>query len=484
MSQLTVLSEILEWSVTRPPWQRDALRRLVTRGPLRKTDIQELAILCKSSYGLADAPTAVPLEHSHLPQPEEVKKSVSLLSLKHRAGVNALAPSQAVTFGPQLTVVYGANAAGKSGYTRILKWACRARGAEEILGNLVSGSTPTPPSATITTRVDGETHSHLWNDDQRPDPFLSRISVFDHHSASVYIAQRTDVAFRPMGLDLFDQLSDACQAINGTLEGERRTLASSGLDFPEVPRNTEVHRLITNLTSLTDPALVKRLGTVTDRDKIRAQNLRSRLRDLQSRDHDKTGRAIEFRASRARALLSKLEDLHAASSPESIGRLFEIRDRARETRRALHQLRAHAFALQPLTNTGSDTWRRLWDAARQFSVTDAYPGHGFPRTGSDSRCVLCQQDLTDEASLRLRQFGDFLSSDIQGDRDRAATEYNDGGRRLRNRLAIASQAAEMVDELELDQPLLAKEIQAWLENTQARMAAVIDALSKPTLFMN
>ena len=49
--------------------------------------------------------------------------------------MNALARDQTIEFGPSLTIVYGANAAGKSGYARILKRACRARGAEEILGN-------------------------------------------------------------------------------------------------------------------------------------------------------------------------------------------------------------------------------------------------------------------------------------------------------------------------------------------------------------
>jgi len=44
--------------------------------------------------------------------------------LTHRSGVNALANDQTIEFCPSLTVVFGANAAGKSGYTRILKRAC------------------------------------------------------------------------------------------------------------------------------------------------------------------------------------------------------------------------------------------------------------------------------------------------------------------------------------------------------------------------
>ena len=207
MAKINVLNEILKWSLDRPPWQRDALRRLVTKGEIDETDIEQLSNLCKSWYGLGDRKKPVPLNANHLPHPGSRKKSVSLESLTHHAGVNALAQDQTVEFGPRLTVVYGANAAGKSGYTRILKRACRARGAEEILGNVVSGTIPGIPSATIKFTADGESCDHLWDDNQPHNELLSRVSVFDHHCASVYVAQRTDVAFRPMGLDLFDKLS-------------------------------------------------------------------------------------------------------------------------------------------------------------------------------------------------------------------------------------------------------------------------------------
>ena len=60
----------------------------------------------------------------------------------HHKGVNALAEDQTLKFAPGLTIVYGDNGAGKTGYIRILKQACRARGQEEILGNVVSGALP------------------------------------------------------------------------------------------------------------------------------------------------------------------------------------------------------------------------------------------------------------------------------------------------------------------------------------------------------
>ena len=279
----TVLQEILEWSVQRPPWQRDALRRLVIQGSLQEDDIATLAALCKKTYGLTDGPSLIPLQAKHLPKPDDIGQSVSLQSVTHHAGVNALASDQAIEFGQQLTIVYGANAAGKSGYTRILKRACRARGAEDILGNVVSASSLGYPTATIAFDVDGRSYDYRWRDNDQPDPFLSRISVFDHHCASVYVAKKTDVAFRPMGLDLFDKLANACEAVRAILERERRSLTVQRMNMPTVPPDTEVARLIANLTALTNPNEVTALGSLTGDEVAEMESAKARIADLQSR---------------------------------------------------------------------------------------------------------------------------------------------------------------------------------------------------------
>ena len=92
-------------------------------------------------------------------------------------------------------------------------------------------------------------------------------SVFDHHCASVYVAQRTDVAFRPMGLDLFDKLPNGCEAVRNALEKERNALESQKVQFPDVAEGTAVHDLIIHLTSLTDPESVKNLACLTEAEK-------------------------------------------------------------------------------------------------------------------------------------------------------------------------------------------------------------------------
>jgi hypothetical protein len=160
---INVLKEIFEWSKERPEWQRDALRRLIEKGELTETDVRELAQICKSFHGLAEPAAVIALKEIHLPQKSAGSAPVVLHSIFHHRGANALAENQTLHFGPGLTIVYGDNAAGKTGYIRILKSACRARGQEKILGNVVSGTPPPSFSVEIKYKVGNDEELKEWS---------------------------------------------------------------------------------------------------------------------------------------------------------------------------------------------------------------------------------------------------------------------------------------------------------------------------------
>ena len=59
--------------------------------------------------------------------------ALALESLSDVTGVNALASGQTIKFNPGLTIIFGENGSGKTGYTRILKALADVRTVEEIL---------------------------------------------------------------------------------------------------------------------------------------------------------------------------------------------------------------------------------------------------------------------------------------------------------------------------------------------------------------
>lgn len=91
---MDVLQEIHEWSSSRPAWQRDALRRLVTTGALSDSDLEELVTQCKAAHGLAEPVASAPLTDRHIASRGTGTDVVQLAALSHHSGVNALAVDQ------------------------------------------------------------------------------------------------------------------------------------------------------------------------------------------------------------------------------------------------------------------------------------------------------------------------------------------------------------------------------------------------------
>ncbi len=474
---MTVLEEILEWSQGRPPWQRDALRRLVLNGELTEEDIRLLTDICKSAQGLVEPQASVPLGREHVPETAAASASVSLVSIFHHRGVNALAEDQKLNLAPNLTVVYGDNAAGKTGYIRILKSACRARGQEQILGNVVAGTAPPSVAVSIKYRVGTEPEPREWAGGGGDD-FIARVSVFDTQCAAVYLTEKTDVAFRPFGLDLFDKLVQACRAVRARLEGEQRGLAASPLTalLPQFPSGTTVAKLLAGINSLTHPKAVQELAHLSSEDQEKLALLEKSLLDLQANDPEKLMRSLALRAGRVRALARHLTDVESALSAESVTAALAARTEVRRKVEEAGRIRDATFPAAILAGTGSESWKRLWEAARRFSQEQAYPSQTFPVVDSGAHCVLCQQDLQDASAQRLRQFEAFVASTAERELHQATETFEGMRTRLLDVKTTTESIAELLKEIRLENEALADAIIAALAASEKRREAIALAL--------
>lgn len=475
---MTVLQELLEWSQDRPTWQRDALRRLVLHGEISDDDIHALTDICKSAHGLAEHQRIAPLTKDHVPEKKGGSAPVSLVSIFHHRGVNALAEDQTLKFGPNLTVVYGDNAAGKTGYIRILKSACRARGQEQILGNVVSGATPLSPVVSIKYRVGPESEAREWAGSGE-DEFISRVSVFDTQCAAVYLTEKTDVAFRPFGLDLFDKLVRACRAVRAKLENEQRILASSALTpvQTQVPEGTAVAKLLANISSLTKPESVQMLARVSPEEEARLALLEKSLLDLQASDPERLIRQLTLRAGRVRALARHLTGVEGALSVQTVAAVFDARTEVRRKSEEARRLREATFPAGILAGTGSESWTALWETARRFSQEHAYPDQAFPVLEDGALCVLCQQDLDHAAGHRLRQFETFVASTTECELRQVRETFT----RLRKSFTDLKTMTEAIDEtlkeIRIEHEPVADAINAALLTNESRRNAVVLALT-------
>lgn len=186
--------KILAWAAEQTAWLQDALRRLTQSRSLSEADRADIVQMVKAQYGLVDpeaVPKPVPLGPDHLIDTSEHAVKLQLVSLGDVEHANDLATGQILPFCASLTVVYGENASGKSGYVRIMKNAAGARGWERhpVRPNLfkVLGSTNPLPRATLYVNLGDAAVKALEWVDQTILPDLKRVRVFDTRTAAIYV---------------------------------------------------------------------------------------------------------------------------------------------------------------------------------------------------------------------------------------------------------------------------------------------------------
>lgn len=256
---LSALHKVHVWSRQYPDWQRDALRRIVVNGGITKVDLSQLLHLCRSKYIPAgdgeEIPKCEPLSLNHLPPRPGATLSTSIESIGSLQRVNRLPNDETITFGvvPGLTVVYGGNGTGKSGYTRVIKKACRTRGAlPTIFADVFGPPTNDPATAIITFMHAGEKHQVVWTDGSPADIRLSNVFVFDSSTAIHYLEEDGPATFTPWGLDVLPKLSRICDALRVTIQDQIERLkteisVASSAWKPESP--TAVSTLIAGLSA-------------------------------------------------------------------------------------------------------------------------------------------------------------------------------------------------------------------------------------------
>lgn len=478
---MSILNEIQEWSKNLPAWQQDAVARLYSNRNLSAADMEDLYALAKAEADIPDQDGRIAnkLQDAQIAPPAASTRHVQLTGIREVTNVNALANGGRLPITlAGLTVIYGENGAGKSGYSRVFKHACRARDRREpILPDArLDPKATNVAKAVFETVIDGTVTDLPWQYGANPPEPLSDISIFDTHCARAYIDNHGDFAYAPYGLDILEGLVSACTKLKVRATQEKAANFPSDASYTALTKEqTAVAKALLGIPTKTKPLDITALATLSEAEQDRLTLL---VKTLAEADPKQKAQALRQKATRLTGLKDRISGAIGLVSEEKIGQLQTLIGKS-NVAKAAAELAAAEFkqTAGQLVGTGGEEWKALFDAAREFTKT-CYPEHEFPRFTDNAACPLCQNTLGHDGVARLVRFDTFIKhaaeTAAKEAREVAATAF----RAIKQAALDITFRDSLVEEVTEIDPALATACTLLQDRLLARQKTVVQAAEK------
>lgn len=388
------------------PWKQELFIRATASPRLSDADAGEIADLLLGEQG--EGVQLREVKPEDLPQGTGTGAAMAIRRIEALSNVNAIEDGQAIGFeAAGVNVVWGANGAGKTGYSRVLKKAGRTLYPEEVLSNVYREASGGPKATVVVTVGEEERAVELDLSAEGP-AFLGRVCICDARAGEVYLTKETEVDYIPTTLSSLSRLAAGLDAVRAALEGRRAQVQLPQIDLKPFGERTRASAVVAGINAETTEESLRALATLSAEEKAERATLRRRAAEIEAMQAPQL-RAIALRqAAEARGLRDDLRSLGAALEATAIEATRERKRSLREAREAAN-LVARNFEAEPLDEIGSQPWRALWNAARSYA---AHLGQALPAEHDPAHCPLCMQELGEDAKVRLRSFEEFVGNDV------------------------------------------------------------------------
>jgi energy-coupling factor transporter ATP-binding protein EcfA2 len=336
---------------------------------------------------------------------DESAPPLTLIRLSEVHGVNALVPGAVIEPHEGLTILYGENGTGKTGYSRIFKALANSRTADTILGNIEVDASE-DQTARLDFKLGDEPQVLTWTGDRGVSPF-TRMSIFDSPAVATHVDDDLDYVYTPASLALFSHVTVAIHAVAAQIDASVGVLDTDGSGLlARFQRGSSVYPLIETLGASTDLADLKAKAITGDDVDTKLDGLAQAVGALRA---NTIGTQITALKAEQRVLTQ------AAAAAEALMAFDATAYNDALTRRAqltsdYETFRSELFAAADLPDEPDDTWSQFIESG------ETYRQHLVELEAHDSdRCLYCRQPLLDPARDLLSRYSAYLEDKISAD---------------------------------------------------------------------
>jgi energy-coupling factor transporter ATP-binding protein EcfA2 len=413
MAKKSLTEEIHDWISELDYWEQVLAIKLLSKQAIAESDIKLAYQYFQEDNGLAAKKTTQPAIKIAAGSSFSGSATDFLLSeIKGIKGVNALKEEQSIPISKQLSIIYGDNGVGKSGYVRILNNAFLSRGDKSMVRNIYSSIKPKETSCIFKFRDSSKEYELKFPNDSKNYEF-SCYSVFDSSSITAHLTAENVVQFLPNGLEFFDAFSNVITRVQELLENDIRhnSPANDFIDFFD--NDTTVKKLVQSLSGSSDIKFIQDKSKVSPEELNKLASLEKSLIDLKKVDVTKKVKSLRRINGQLDELKGEFQILNDYFSDAALGKFKKlIRDYLHNKQLSASEGLAQ-FKTENIGSIGSDEWKDLLVAAKVFAEIQYEDEELYP--ADKDFCLLCHQPLSKEAKQLIEAYWKFLASSAEKD---------------------------------------------------------------------
>ena len=436
MTEPPLKSKIIEWLKGYDFWFQYAGIRLL-EGEVSDALTDKIYQLFKEDYALKEIKDdrAEIIFNDITADTAAVIGNLKLQFIKEIENVNALATGQTIPINPNLTIIYGGNGTGKSGYVRLLNNAFSSRGDKHILPNVFSHATIGEPACKFTFQSTSTPYDLIYPL-QKSNIEFSQYSVFDTHSIRVHLEQDNKLDFTPIGFEFFEKILQIYEALKLKLYAEIK--ANSPLNEFEkfFVNDNAIKNEIANLGPNSNVEELKTLGTYTEEDAAKLAELIANREELKALDIPKKIAELQKILSQLIEFTIRLQAILDYLKPEYIEHYKSLITSFNKFQGLAKQEGIKSLENYKIEGLGSNEWKDFIRASKNYVSAIDVNRDGKIYPSEKDNCLYCLQPLTEKENSLINSYWNLLKSEAENEMKRVIQAILELDQKLKGLLPV------------------------------------------------
>lgn len=437
MAETPLKNQIIEWLKNQYYWLQYSGNELLEGAELNDAFVNKTFNYFKEDLELTElAVVRTPIVFNEVAAVSAATSKLKLLSINNIENVNALLAGQEIAINENLTLIYGDNGAGKSGYIRLLNNAFNSRGDKNILGNVYDTTATGKPKCNFVFQSDAAPYSKVFPTDLNCVEF-SQFAVFDTQCIKVHLDGDNQLNFTPSGFEFFDRVLQLFEAVKNKLATEIQANKPTNNFLIHFQNENAIKIQISALGAQSNEEELKKLGTFTEDDAKNLEEITAKIAALKALNIKEQIAAFEKLLKDLSEFIQKQQAILACLTEDKIkyyNDLIKCFHSLQELSKAegIKSLEQYEIDL-----VGSPQWREFIVAAKNYTTAIEQTRDGNVLYPSDKdHCVFCLQPLNDKENALINTYWLFLKSEAEKELNRTVQKIKDAIEELKGLVPV------------------------------------------------